>query len=426
MKRLLTALLLLLAPGAWAAGPILRHEDTLIQQEFENVYKDIIAAGAAVDTSTMTVSSFTATNASIAAITNLTSINGTLIGMWHSRAINGEMAIDQANGGASVTNNSNTNKYSVDMWQAQGEPADGVFTMQRITTTPPAGFRYSIRTTVTTADASIGAAQSYFLLYTFEGYSLSDFSFGTSDAKQLTLSFYVRSSQTGTYSGAFLNGATNRSYPFTYVVDAANTWERESVTFTADTTGTWATDNTAGLLVYFDIGSGSTFQGTANAWAAATTVAVTGATKLISTLNATLDITGFQLERGPVASSFEFRPYPLELMMAQRYFETSYPLDVAFGTASADTGERISLTQTNTTTMQGNIYFKVRKRIAPTCTSYRGDDGTVNSWACRNTANTDTNRTVSLQEPTLGRVTLVQTAAVEYQCRGHYIADSRL
>jgi hypothetical protein len=237
-----------------------------------------------------------------------------------NRLINGEMVIDQRNAGAAITVNNTNLNYSVDRWWGTGKTSDGVYTMQRSASTPPVGFSNFLRVTVTTADASIAAGDTYYMGTKIEGFNVADLGFGSANARTITISFWARSSVTGTFSGALLNGAENRSYPFTFVISAANTWEYETITIAGDTTGTWATDNTAGMVLAIDLGSGSNFRAAAGSWVAAGEYGATGAVTLISTLSATLDITGVQLEVGSTATSFDYRPYGTELALCQRYY----------------------------------------------------------------------------------------------------------
>jgi len=236
-----------------------------------------------------------------------------------NRIINGDMRIDQRNAGASVTVNSTTTQYAVDRIQGRGDSV-GVFTIQQ-SSTVPAGFSNSLAVTVTTADSSIAAGRIYFLRQNIEGYNVADFNFGSSNAKTITLSFWVRSSLTGTFAGSLANNSFNRSYPFTYTISSANTWEQKSVTVSGDQSGTWTTTNSSGLRVIWSLGAGSTFVTTANAWASGEYYGATGQTNLISTSGATFYITGVQLEAGTVASPFERRDYGRELAMCQRYYQ---------------------------------------------------------------------------------------------------------
>jgi len=234
-----------------------------------------------------------------------------------NRIINGDMRIDQRNAGASVTSNA-SGVFCTDRWNTW-EDTDGTATVQQ-STTAPAGFVNSLLWTTGTADASLGATQYCMLQHRIEGNNIADLAWGTASAATVTLSFWVRSSLTGTFGGAFRNSAGDRSYPFTYTISAANTFEYKTITVAGDTTGTWLTNNNAGINVEFGLGVGSTYSGTAGAWAGALYLSATGATSVIGTAGATFYITGVQLEAGSVATPFEHRQYGQELALCQRYY----------------------------------------------------------------------------------------------------------
>jgi hypothetical protein len=238
-----------------------------------------------------------------------------------NRIINGDMRIDQRNAGASVSISTTSDVYTIDRWAAAGQSADGVFTVQQDTTVP-AGFKNSMKITVTTADASIGSSQYYLMQQSIEGLNVADLNWGTANAQTVTLSFWVRSSLTGTFGGSLRGSFTTstRSYPFTYTINSANTWEQKTITIAGDQSGTWATDNGTGIRITFSLGDGSSRLGTANTWATANYSGATGQTNLIGTLNATWYITGVQLEVGSVATPFERRPFGTELSLCQRYY----------------------------------------------------------------------------------------------------------
>ena len=267
-----------------------------------------------------------------------------------NRLINGDCRIDQRNAGASLTVNSGSDFYAVDRFYASGEAADGVFTFQR-STVVPAGFTNSIVATVTTADASIGATQRYFISQRVEGFNVADFNLGTASAVTFTLSFWVRSSVTGTFGGSLSNG-TSRYYPYSYTISAANTWEYKTVTVAGDTTGTWNTGNTVGLDVLFSLGCGSSRKGTAGAWSGSVFLAPTSSVDLIATNGAIFYLTGVQLEVGSVATPFERRLYGQEFMLCQRYFQQ---------VGAGWTGMEENATQFSMTTP-----FWVTMRAAPT------------------------------------------------------------
>ena len=254
------------------------------------------------------------------ALTGVTGVNSGQIGGSRNKIINGAMVIDQRNVGASVT--PTNGGYQIDRYQTFTENSDGVFTVQRVADAP-AGFINSAKITVTTADASIGASQRYLFLQNIEGFNVSDLGFGAAEASAVTVSFWVKASVTGASGGSLSNAAFNRTYPFSYTINSASTWEHKKITIAGDTSGTWSTDNSVGLRVMFGIGVGSSNSGSANAWAGAGYYQPTGAVNLISTLNATLNITGVQLEKGSTATEFEHRSYGEELALCQRYLYKS-------------------------------------------------------------------------------------------------------
>ena len=238
--------------------------------------------------------------------------------VMRNRIINGSMRIDQRNAGAAVTL-TNNQTFIVDRWSA-AEDTDGTITAQQ-STAAPAGFTNSFLFTTGTADASLSSTQFVSTRQPIEGFNVADLGWGTANAKTVTLSFWVRSSLTGTFGGSLRNSASDRSYPFSYTILLANTWEQKSITIAGDTTGTWLTNNGIGIALTFGLGVGSNFVGTAGAWAAGNFISVTGATSVIGTAGATWQITGVQLEVGTQATSFEYRPYGTELQLCQRYYE---------------------------------------------------------------------------------------------------------
>ena len=234
-----------------------------------------------------------------------------------NRIINGAMVIDQRNAGASKSVDG-IYTYTLDRWAVE-DGTDGVFTIQQ-DTTAPTGFINSLKFTTTTADSSLASNQYAYIEQNIEGYNVADLGYGTANAVTTTLSFWVRSSLTGTFGGAFVNSAANRSYVFTYTISVANTWEQKSITVTGDTTGTWLTNNGVGLKVRFGLGVGSTYSGTAGSWSTNNYISATGATSVIGTLSATWYVTGVQLEIGTSATPFERRLYNQELANCQRYY----------------------------------------------------------------------------------------------------------
>ena len=238
-----------------------------------------------------------------------------------NRIINGGMVIDQRNAGASVTNGV-AFTFPVDRFSIIGSVASKFTAQQNAgAVTPPAGFSNYLGFTSSSA-YSIGAGDYFLFRHNIEGFNTADLAWGTASAATVTLSFWVRSSLTGTFGGAIQNSAQDRSYPFTYTISAANTWEQKSVTIAGDTSGTWiGATNGIGLQLNLSLGTGSTYSGTAGAWAASGIIfSATGATSVVGTNGATFYITGVQLEKGSTATSFDYRPYGTELALCQRYF----------------------------------------------------------------------------------------------------------
>jgi hypothetical protein len=255
-------------------------------------------------------------------------------GSMKNRIINGAMVIDQRNDGASVTPTGSA--YTLDRWQLSVGVASKLSVQQ--VTTVPTGFKNS--TLITTASAYTASAGDY-LSYCqkVEGFNCTDLDWGTANAKTITVSFWVRSSLTGTFSGAIQNSGAGRSYPFTFVISSANTWEYETITIAGDTSGTWLTSNGVGLELHFNLGSGSDRLGTAGAWNSNWNTGATGSVALVQTAGATMNITGVQLEVGTQATSFEYRQYGTELALCQRYcFVLSATAEADFGVGACTSG----------------------------------------------------------------------------------------
>jgi hypothetical protein len=238
---------------------------------------------------------------------------------FKNRIINGDMRIDQRNAGASVTPTADAT-YTIDRWSSRLGAASK-FSIQRnaASVTPPVGFTNYLGITSLSA-YSIGSSDYFAEEHRIEGFNIADLAWGTASAAPVTISFWIRSSLTGTFGGAITNNAQNRSYPFTYTINSANTWEKETITIAGDTSGTWLTDNNVGAAIRFGFGAGSTFSGTAGAWSAGNFFSATGATSVVGTNGATFYVTGVQLEKGSTATSFDYRSYGTELALCQRYY----------------------------------------------------------------------------------------------------------
>ena len=232
-----------------------------------------------------------------------------------NRIINGDMRIDQRNAGASVT--PADGQFTIDRWQCWVDAASKLTSQQ--STTVPTGYKNSLLITSTSA-YSIASANQFSLIQPIEGLNVSDLGWGAAGALTVTLSFWARSSLTGTFGGWIRNSAGDRSYVFSYSISSANTWEYKSVTIAGDTTGTWLTTNGIGLYVGFSMGAGSSKVTTAGSWGSTAYYGVTGQQNLVANNGATFYITGVQLEIGTSATPFERRLYNQELANCQRYY----------------------------------------------------------------------------------------------------------
>jgi hypothetical protein len=246
---------------------------------------------------------------------SVASINGGPLAGTRNRIINGDMRIDQRFAGTAATFGAAT-AYVLDRWQGSATIASNMQFQQ--VSDAPVGFTSSHKVTALTG-ATITSSDYFVLIQNIEGLNTSDLGFGAAGAESVTLSFWVKSSVTGTHSGSLRNDAQNRSYPFTYSISSANTWEKKTTTIAGDTTGTWLTTNGIGLSVIFDLGSGSSFRGTAGSWSASNFVGATSSVSPMATSSATWLLTGVQLEAGTVATPFERRSYGQELVLSQRY-----------------------------------------------------------------------------------------------------------
>ena len=280
-----------------------------------------------------------------------------------NRIINGAMVVDQRNAGASVTPTTD-NTYTLDRCITALSQSSKFSVQQNAdSVTPPAGFNNYLGVTSLSA-YSVLAGDYFAIQQRIEGFNTLDLGWGAAGASTVTLSFWVRSSLTGTFGGCLANSAFNRSYPFSYTISSANTWEQKTITITGDTSGTWLKTNGIGIRVNFALGYGATYgNGTAGAWVGSDLESVTGAVSVVGTSGATFYITGVQLERGSTASSFEYRSYGAELALCQRYYEV----------INSDTNQQTfwaDINAGNSVTANANLFYRVTKRATPTVAQY--------------------------------------------------------
>jgi hypothetical protein len=291
---------------------------------------------------------------------------------FKNRIINGAMVIDQRNAGAAVTVTADKT-FSCDRWMARVS-ASSKFSMQQDAgaVTPPVGFSDYLGVT-SLAATSVGSSDYYAIQGVIEGYNAADFNWGSANAKTITLSFWVRSSLTGTFGGSLTNYNNLQSYIFNYTVSAANTWEQKSITIVGPTTGTWNTTNSGAFNITFSLGIGSTFRSTANSWLSGNFFTTSGETQVVATNGATWYMTGAQLEIGVSATTFDFRSIGTELFLCQRYYEQTFPYGTTVANFSGGNNSpnvRAMYVGNASGGMGWSHDWKVTKRATPTVTVY--------------------------------------------------------
>lgn len=313
---------------------------------------------------------------------------------FRNRIINGDMRIDQRNNGGSVTVGSGSTAgayvaYAVDRIVAQSvstAAGDGAaFTAQRNqgSVTPPPGFTNYLGITVTSTQAALDTNSVYRFIHRIEGLNCADMAWGSANAANATISFWVRSSVTGTFGGSVTNGNGGvgawRVYPFTFVINSANTWEYKTITIPGDTSGTWRTNNEFGVEVSITFGVSSNWAHTPGVWGSSEGYGAAGTVNLMATNGATFQITGWQFEKGSSATPFEFRSYGQELALCQRYYENG----------------KLLLVPTVANIAQSRSYA-VTKRTVPTLTlTYGGGSGgTISSASSTDMFYQDANHSV--------------------------------
>ena len=274
---------------------------------------------------------------------------------FRNRIINGDFLIDQRNSGVATTPTVDPTR-PIDRWKVNivgsgrcqvGQNLGGV--------TSPVGFTsyYGMKVTTTSTP---GASDYFFLSQVIEGTNTIDWSFGTASAKTVTLGFWVMSSLTGTMGGFVRNAGTtagnySRSYPFTFSVSSAATWEYKTVTVPGDTTGQWLTGQTDGVEFGIELWNGTGFQSAAGAWAAGNFTGPTGGTaNFAGVLNSYMYLTGLQVELGSVATQYERKHYNYAIHECQRYYETAIV--------------RVGGYNTNGAYLRGSAYLNTKKRAA--------------------------------------------------------------
>ena len=237
--------------------------------------------------------------------------------------LNGSMAVAQR--GTSATGVNTSGYRTVDRWLTNMNSGGGTWTVTQESSGGVSGFPYSTKIECTTATGTLSANEKARWEYRSEGQDLKLLKWGTSDAETITISFWVKSNKTGTYTWEINNddGSTTNHICKQYTIDAADTWEYKTLTVVGDTGVSTKNDNTNGSSMYFHLVAGPDLQsGTlATSWASfGNTNRAAGNVNLGDTVGNYWQITGVQLEVGSVASTYEHRSYGEELAACQRYY----------------------------------------------------------------------------------------------------------
>ena len=295
--------------------------------------------------------------------------------------INGDMRIAQRATAATTITNNSVHYATLDRY-AVYEYSDAVLTSERHTMSAAeqatTGQKYAMELNVTTVDSSIAAGQWAFFTQPVEAQFCQSALYGTSAAKDLTLSFWVKTNKTGTYAVCMdKNDSTRYRLPITYTVDSADTWEKKTINIspTAGSTslitganGAIADDNGIGFFIWFVLAAGSDFHGTDNTWVSAEKYTTSSQVNWLDSTSNNFHITGIQLEVGSTASDFEHLPYDVQLKRCERYFEI-----VADG--SIGSNHYFSTGYFNHSSVSHQVAkWRTTKRAAPTITVASGSN----------------------------------------------------
>lgn len=291
---------------------------------------------------------------------------------YRNKIINGSMTFNQRYATTTATIDSALGKYSLDHWGAKASGQS--FTIARASATPPNGFFYYLRATVTSANT--GGEQRIF--QTIREKDTRDLKWTTSDGQPATLSFWIRSSVAGNIGGAINLFQQTGAYPFDIQVTAANTWQYKTVVVPPPAPGILTDisgNNNSGYSICFNLCAQSYNRKPAGVWVADTdqTYSPASAINLMATVSATLDITGVQFEKGIQATPFEFREYVNELRLCQQYYCKSFPIETvpATNTGTGGQNEVITLTKTGANTnYTPTINFPVLMECHPSTVTF--------------------------------------------------------
>ena len=283
--------------------------------------------------------------------------------------INGAMTVSQR--ATSVTGITGSGYNTVDRWRV-GNSSAGTWTMAKTAVTDLPSFRNSLKMDCTTADGSLGANDNLVIEQRFEGQNVQQFQKGTSSAKSWTLSFYVKGTTTGTYICQLFDNDNNRFVSKSYTISSANTWEYKTITFPPDTTGAINDSNGNNFIVswYLAAGSNLTSGSLQTAWAGNTAAnKAVGQVNLAASTSNDWQMTGVQLEVGPVATEFEQEDFGVTLAKCQRYYYRP--------TTAGDLTGNTHAQAATAAVVVGSFVYKETMRAAPTIALFSIGNGTA-------------------------------------------------
>ena len=339
--------------------------------------------------------------------------------------INGDMSIAQR--GTSATSLTTGGYRTVDRFNF-GIASAGTWTMSQDTDVPTGlGFAKSTKLDCTTANASLGASAELIFFQKIEGQNLQYLKKGTANAESTTLSFWVKSNKTGTYTAEINDNDNNRTISQTYTISSADTWEKKTLTFAGDTTGTLDNDNAVSFWMFFWLGAGTDYtSGTLNtSWNANTTANRVSSSQVNLADNTANEffITGVQLEAGTTASDFEFLPFDVNLDRCLRYFQKSMPYSI-YSNSNYTTGYAVVSTSGTVLTQAYGLQYTKEFRATPTLTVFRIVDGTSGSMYRVSTGGTVTATPAQAGAKFVGYFTMGTSADDFYTF--NYRADAEL
>ena len=344
--------------------------------------------------------------------------------------INGDIKISQRNG-TTATQAVNSSYSGPDRYRFFVNGGGAYTVTQDSGHQADTGHDKALKIAVTTADTSIAAGDYYTFLQRIESNSLQHLQYGTSSAKSLTLSFWVRATKTGTQAIFFSKQGTGTDYNHIkeYTINASDTWEHKTITIPGLTASTMANDASTYLQVGWMLKYGSDFQGTKDTWTTNSHFTTANAVNNMDSTSNVFYITGAQLEVGDTATEFEHRSFDEELILCQRYYQKSYVYETAPGTATQHGSWSTGGHQGGTSTayVEGVINFERLMRATPTITLY---DHNGNSNKCARLATGVAryqNESISTSQINARGITMYSTTGTAAGIvQGHYTAQAEL